>query len=243
VKKALVAVAILLALVAGGVFWAYHSVDVLVKMALEHYGPDVLGASVKVGEVRISPRDGQGSVKALEIGNPPGFGAARAARFGEIRVGIDPATLREPVVVVREITVDAPFITYERGAQGTNLDAIQKNIERYVQGSGGPREGGSSPAPSAHDPRRFIVERLAIRGAKVTMTNPALGGQGITFDLPDIQLRDVGRRENGLRASEVAAVVARALTARIGQKVLTNIDLLRKGGIEGAVDALKGLLK
>jgi hypothetical protein len=25
--------------------------------------------------------------------------------------------------------------------------------------------------------------------------------------------------------------------------VLTNIDLLRKGGVEGAMDALKGLLK
>ena len=34
--------------------------------------------------------------------------------------------------------------------------------------------------------RGFIVERLTLRGAKVTMTNPALRGQGITFDLPDI---------------------------------------------------------
>ena len=240
-KKALIAVAVVLALVAGAAFWAYSSIDVIVKLVVEHYGPDVLGASVKLADVRISPKDGEGSVRTLEIGNPPGFSAARAARFGEIRVSIDPATVSEPVVVIHEITVNAPFITYERGASGTNLDAIQKNIERYIQGTGGSSDT-ARPASEPHAPRRFIIERLSIRGAKVTMTNPALKGQGITFDIPDIQLRDVGRKENGLRASEVAAVVTKTLVARIGQKVLTNLDLLKKGGIEGAVDALKGLL-
>jgi hypothetical protein len=34
-----------------------------------------------------------------------------------------------------------------------------------------------------------------------------------------------------------------AIVARIAQRVLTSIDLLRKGGAEGAVDALKGLLR
>ncbi|MGE5097232.1 MAG: hypothetical protein ACM3SO_19005, partial [Betaproteobacteria bacterium] len=65
----------------------------------------------------------------------------------------------------------------------------------------------------------------------------------ITFDLPDITLRDVGKRQNGLTASELANVVANALIQRIGQKVLTNMELLRKGGVEGAIDALKGLLR
>ncbi|MGE5617110.1 MAG: hypothetical protein ACM3X5_09360 [Bacillota bacterium] len=240
-KKALVIVAVVLALLAGAAFWAYHSIDLLVKVAVEFYAPDVLGTSVKVGEVRISPKDGQGTVKALEIGNPQGFAAPRAARFGEIRVGIDPATVGEPVIVIHEIVVDSPFITYERGTSGTNLDAIQKNIERYVQGTGGSSDA-SKPAPQPRAARRFIVEHVAIRGAKVTMTNPALKDQGITFDLPDVELRDVGKRQNGLRASEVASIVTNALVAKIGQKVLTNIDLLKKGGIQGAVDALKGLL-
>jgi hypothetical protein len=37
-------------------------------------------------------------------------------------------------------------------------------------------------------------------------------------------------------------VVTNAIIARIAQRVLSNIDLLRKGGIEGAIDALKGLI-
>jgi hypothetical protein len=182
-------------------------------------------------------------VRSLEIGNPPGFSGARSARFGEIRLQIDPATITQDVIVVKELSVEDATVTYERAGKSTNLDAIQRSIEAYAK-SGGNEAGDSKRAGKPREAkRRFIVERLTLRGAKVTMTNAALKGQGITFDLPDITLTDVGRRQGGLTASELASVVANALTQRIAQKVLTNVDLLRKGGIEGAVDALKGLLR
>ncbi len=240
-KKALAALVVLGLVVAGAVFWAYYSLDFIVKFTLEHYGPDVAGVSVRVGHVAISPKDGRGSLKGVEIGNPPGFAAAHAARLGEIRVALDPATVTDAIVHVTEIAIEAPVIVYERGNKGTNLDAIQKNIEGYVARSVPVSQAGeAAPKGPRH---KFVIDRLSIRGAKVTMTNPALRGQGITFGLPDIELRDLGRRENGLTASQVANIVANTLIARIGQKVLTNFDLLRKGGVEGAIDALKGLVR
>jgi hypothetical protein len=240
-KKVAIGLAVVLALAAGGLFWAYHSLDVLVKLAIEHYGPDVLGTTVKVAEVHLSAQTGEGMLKGLEIGSPRGYSAPRAARFGEIRLALDPTTLTEDVITVREVSVLAPAITFERGKGGHNLDAIQKNIAAYVARSGGASQ--SKQDGQASGKRRFIVGRVAIRGGTVTVTNPALRGQGLTFDLPDIELRDVGKREKGLRASEVANVVAEAIIARIAQKMLTSLDLLRRGGIEGAVDALKGIFK
>jgi len=124
-RKAGWVVAVLLVVAAGAAFWAYESLDVIVKYALEHYGPQVTGVSFEVGEVRLSPSDGRGSVRRVDIGNPPGFTAPRAARLGEISVWVDPATVRSPVVVIHELVVDAPLITYERSDRGTNLDAIQ----------------------------------------------------------------------------------------------------------------------
>lgn len=243
-KKAAIVLAVLLAVIAGGVYWAYNSLDVIVKVALEHYGPDVAGVTVKVGDVKLSMRDGRGSLKGVEIGNPPGFSAKLAARLGEITVAIDPATLRAPVVRVHEIVIDAPAITYERGKSSTNLDAIQKNIEAYVKRAEASSASGTESSAIEKSVRhKFVIERLAIRGARVTMTNPGLKGQGVTFDLPDIELRDIGKRQDGVTASEAANIVTNALLARIAQKVLTNIDLLRKGGVEGAVDAVKGLFK
>jgi uncharacterized protein involved in outer membrane biogenesis len=240
-KKAAIVIAVLLAVAAGAVYLAYNSVDLIVKTALEHYAPDVMGVPVTVGEVRISPRDGLGSLKGIDIGSPKGFSAPRTARLGEIRVAIDPATLMQPVIVIRELIVEAPAITYERGDKATNLDAIQKSIAAYIQRSGGP--SASRPATASPGGHKFIVERLAIRGGKVTMTTPGLRGQGVTFDLPEIDLRDVGARQGGVTASEIGNLVAEVLQQRIAQKVVTNIELLRKGGLEGALDALKGLLR
>ena len=241
-KKAFVALAVLAAAVSLGVLWAWYSLDFIVKVALEHYGPDVTGVAIKVDDVKISPRDGLGSLKGVEIGNPHGFSSPRAARLGLVSVAIDPATLGDPVTVIREISVEAPAIFYERGNKGTNLDAIQRSIEAYVKRSESAPD--ASPATTvAGTKRKFIIERLAIRGARVTMTNPALKGQGITFDLPDIQMRDIGKRQNGVTASEAGNIVIATIIARIGQRVLTSVELLRKGGVEGAADALKGLLR
>jgi len=242
-KKAGIALIVLLALVALGVYWAYNSLDVIVKFALEHYGPDIAGVSVTVGEVRISPGDGRGSLKGIEIGNPAGFTAPRAARLGEISVALDPATVRAPIVIVHDITIDSPAITYERGKGGTNLDAIQRNIAAYVSRSVQVSSAGDGSAPVADARHKFVIEKLSIRGAKVTMTTAGLKGQGVSFDIPDIELTDVGKGRGGVTASEAANLVASTLISRISQKVLTNIDLLRKGGVEGAMDALRGLLK
>lgn len=245
-RRALIAVAVLVAIAAGVAWLAFNYLDVAVKWTLEHYGPVVTGVPVKVREVQISPQNGRGAIRGLEIGNPVGFGAARAARFGEIRLAIDPSTITQKVIVVNELTVEDAAITYERTDGGNNLDRIQKTIDDYVKRADAQAEGGDASGPGAkprESKRRFIVERLTLRGMKVTMTNPALKGQGVTFDLPDIDLRDVGKRKGGLTASELANVVTDVLMQRIAQKVLTNVELLRKGGVQGAIDALKGLLR
>jgi len=240
VKKLLLIVLAIVVVLAGAAYWAWNSLDLIVRVAIEHYGPQMAGVSVKVGAVDLSAANGRGVVRNLEIGNAQGFTAPYAARVGEIRVVLDPSTLTAPVVRIRELTVESPSIRYERGDHGTNLEAIRRNIEGYIQESGGPSE--SRPAQARHGRRKFIVDRLSIRGGRVTMTNPALRGQGIDFSLPDIELTDVGERQGGLSASEIGRVVAAELEARIAQRVLTNLDLLRKGGVGGAIDALKGLL-
>lgn len=235
-SRLLVAVAAAGAILAILALLAWTSIDLIVRAALEHWGPDVTGAKVSVGEVRISPFDGKGRVGALEIGNPPGFSAPRAVRFGEIRVDLEPSTLASGVVVIHELAVEGSQVTYERGERMTNLDAIQQRIESYAKGP--PGEAGAKQAERAKK-RRFIIDRLSIRKTRVLMTARGLGGQGIAFELPDVELRI----RKGVTAGEAAAMVASALQQRIALRLLTNADLLRRGGLEGAIDALKGLVK
>jgi hypothetical protein len=240
-KKFLGGLLVVIAVLAVAALLAWNSLDLIVKYALEHYAPQIAGVTVKVGDVEISPRDGRGRLKNVEIGSPTGFTAPRSARLGEVAVSMDPATLRDPVVRIRELRFDGPIITYERGDKSTNLDAISRNIQGYVKRSEAVGEGKTAAGKDVR--HKFVVDYLLIRGGKVVMTAPGLKGQGVSFDLPEIQLRDIGRRQGGLTASELAQVVTDAIIVRIAQKVLTNIELLRQGGVEGAIDALKGLVK
>jgi hypothetical protein len=159
-----IVIGIVVLFIAGVVLWGIYSVDYIVKLTLEFYGPDVLGAPVKVQHVHIEPKTGQGLLKDLEIGNPKGFSATHALKLGEVRVSVDPATITEKLIVIHEIGIDAPLITYERGRDGSNLDAIQRNIEAYVRKSAGDGaakggEGRTAHAGSSSSAYRFAGRR------------------------------------------------------------------------------------
>jgi uncharacterized protein involved in outer membrane biogenesis len=240
-KKAVVVLVLGAIIAATGTLVALSWLDVLVRVALERWGPDVTGVNVDVETVILSPFNGTGRITGLELGKPAGF-SARSAHFGELRVSLDPATLFSDVTVIHELSADSLSVAYERGDKGSNLDAIQRSIEAYVkrtapQGAGGKGDGATD---SKH---RFVIQRLSIRKVRVVMTTRGLKGQGLSFDLPDVELRDVGARSGGVTASQAAAIVASTLQQKIALRVLTNVEALRRGGLEGAIDALRGLVK
>jgi hypothetical protein len=202
VVAAVAAVAVV-ALVAAGV-WLYLSLDHVVERAIEGYLPDVLGAAVELDEVKLAPADGAGTLRGLRIGNPAGFRAPHAATAGTIELAVDPGTVMKDVVRVRRIAVERPSITYEPGTKGSNFEVLQRNVARYA----GEAKGG----------RRLIVDSLTIRGARVTYApQVGRGTATIAFDLPDIQLRDIGKDRGGVTPGELAKIVVDALAARIAE--------------------------
>lgn len=231
-----------LAVIAAGLgLLAWNGLDIAVKWGIEHLGPELAGVPIKVREVQISPMNGRGAIRGLEVGNPSGFDAKQSSRVGEIRVAIEPKTVLGDVVHVLELSIDSPQITYERGSKATNLDVIQNHLEGYVKRNVPVEEATAGGRKSAG--RRYVIDRITIRGARVTMTTAGLKGQGLQFDVPDVELRDLGKGHDGVTAAEATARVTAVLQGRIAQKVLTNVEALRQGGVEGAIDALKGLVR
>ena len=190
-------VVVLILAVGGAAWWLYASRDALIKRAIERYGPELTGVSVKVKSVKLEPLDGRGAISGIELGNPKGFSAPHSVSLGEIRLAVDPATITSDVVHVREISLEAPSITYERGSQGDNLSAIQKHIESRLPKSKGGEGAAKEPGPE----RKFIIDRVQVRKAKVDYAG------AVTADLPDIELRDLGKKTNGATAAEITREV------------------------------------
>jgi hypothetical protein len=107
------------------------NLDSIVKKAITTVGSDMTGVSVDVDDVAISLADGRGEIGGLEVGNPRGYKGAHAFRLGSILLALDAAADTKDVVVIQELTVEAPDIVYDKGSNASNVEAIQNNIDEY----------------------------------------------------------------------------------------------------------------
>jgi hypothetical protein len=216
------------AAVAGG-WWLYASRDALVKHAIEALGPQLTGVPVKVKRVRLEPAEGRGSIGGLEVGNPAGYRAPRALVLGEMRLAIDYATLTSNVVRIKEISLQGPVITYEPGPGGDNLTAIQEHIDAQVAKLGG---GGGRSSPG----RKFVIDNIYVRDAKVQL------GDAVALPMPNVHLRDVGKRSNGASAGEVVKAVWGSVAGG-ATNVASHAGGAVKAGAKSVIDGARGLFK
>jgi len=232
VRTVILAVAALAVIaLAGGAWWLYASRDALIKRAIEHFGPELTGVTVTVKSVKLEPVEGRGAISGLEIGNPPGFASPRSITLGEIRLAVDPGTLTADVVHVHEISLEAPNITYERGAQGDNLSAIQKHIESQL-----PKSKPGAAGKGATPERKFIVDHVLVRGAKVNY------GGAVTVGMPELHLRDLGKKTNGATAAQIADEVWKEVTRMAVNQAPAALEGLRDKA-KDAAERLRGLAK
>lgn len=232
-KKIGIALLVLVAVVAGAMFWLRGNMDGLVKDAIEKYGSEMTKAKVSVAAVEIKPADGRGVIRGLTIGNPAGFKTDHALKVAEIEVAIDIASIAKDVVTIRKIGIAAPDVIYEKGDGTTNFDAIQKNIADYT-GPSEKKEGG----------KKLIVEHLAVTDAKAQASAAFMDGKTVSVGLPNIDMRDLGKAKGGVTPGELGQEIAKALKQRLSSAV--SFDSLKKSAgesLDKAGAAIKGLFK
>jgi hypothetical protein len=249
-RKILIGAGVLVTLIVGAAVFLFSSLDTIVKKVIEDVGTQVAGVKVSVGGVKISLAEGKGSISGLTVANPPGFSSDPAIRFGEISLALDTGSLTKNPVVVKDIAVASPFVGYEMGAGGSNIDAIQKNVKAFAarQGGGGAK---AEPAKSAgkDEEKKLVIERLAITGGQVKLAAGGVPGAEGTAKLGDIVLTNIGKDGGGASAAQVAqkvmdALVAGALkSASSFGNLLGNVGDKAKALVPGdAAGAVKGLL-
>lgn len=200
--KALLMFAVVLGVIVAGAIslWLGRGV----KLAVERYGPALIGAPVTVGAVVLTPWSGRGAIKDLVIGNPPGFKGARALSVGSVEVRLRLSSLAGDTIVVDSVVVREPEVIYELGSGGSNLARLQRNAE-----AANPRDGA---APAKGGPSKsLLIKDLVVTGGKVGLSASALGGKDATIALPGIHLTDLGGK--GRSPAQAVSQVLAALSA------------------------------
>jgi hypothetical protein len=217
-RNVAIAVVLVLAVAAGGgAWWFLQSLDGLVKRAIHRWGPEITGVSVKVDSVKIEVAAGKGAIRGLVIGNPRGYEAPHALKVGELSLTLDAASLTRDVIVLKELTIASPDVVYERGPGGDNLSVIQKNVDAWVAKNAGPKQADAGPG------KKFVIENLYLRNGRARF------GTTASAAVPDLHLRDVGKKTNGATAGEIVKQVWGALARSVTSLAARALGAVKDG--------------
>ena len=247
-KKILIAVAVLIVLAVAAALLLLGNLGSIIKRAVESFGSDATEAKVTLDSADVSLSSGQGSLKGLTIGNPKGFNAPAAFELGEISLKLDTSTVTSDVVVINEVLIQSPKVTYETMITSSNLGTLQENVAAYGRSAGGGSGGAGAPKEkkaAGGSERRYVIEHLWVKSGSVEAAFSPLGGKGVTAVLPEIHLTDIGKKSGGATAEEVTAQVLGALTEaalQAGGALAGNLKDAAGNAIDRARGALKGVL-
>jgi len=211
-RKALIAGVVLVVILIVAVKFVGSNLDGLVQRLIEKKGSEVAGVPVSVNRVALELKEGRGEIGGLVVDNPNGYKERHAFNLGSIVLAIDPATVTSDVMLVRELTIDAPDVAYEEVSGTSNVEAIANNADSYAR----THDGAASDTAPKGDPaasQRFIVDSLQIRNGKVRLPG-AERGDGVV-DLPTIRISDIGKSRGGVTGPDIAQIVIAKMTEQI----------------------------
>lgn len=213
-------VLVVLAGVAGAVYYVTQNLDGFVKSTIEQVGSDATNTSVRVNDVKISLTEGSARLGGLTVANPVGFSQADLFTMSDIRVAIDTASLTRDVYIIKEISVDGPSILVEQQGSTTNIQTLRNNMDT---GAGEPSGSEPSDTPST---TRLAVNEINFTNGTVLLKSDVLGEQ--TLPLPNIALRDIGSAEQGLTPTELGQAIAGQLIGQVRDVVSAELKRLAR---------------
>ncbi len=189
----------------------------LIKNAVNTYGPKITKTEMRLADVSISIFSGEAKLKGFYLGNPKGFKSPEAVKVGSVYVDVDEGSLTGDTIIIDKIEVVRPEITYEKARGTDNFQTILNNVKRTV-GAGGPskketeKEGGG---------KKILIRDFIVKGGKVNLAMSMLAGKSISAPLPDIHLKDVGKK--GASPAEAFEEVFAALYEKITSHAVTDV--------------------
>lgn len=227
--------------------------DRAIKQAVEDYGPRLTQSPVTLDGIETSLLLGTAQVEGFVVGNPPEFKAPTAIKLRRTLVRLDWTTALSDTLVVQEVVIDGPEVTFEGSLNRNNLSVLSENVRATNSAVGSTATG--TPAPVKADRgRKIILRDFRLTNGHVTVW--LTGGKTMSFALPEIHVTDLGARSGGVTPQELVGVIAQALqqavtrnVAGVGQLANQGIREMGRGAtqlkqsVEQGVEGLKSFFE
>ena len=77
----------------------------------------------------VEPLKGIVEISNLRVGNPQGFANKHLVELQQFTLSLDPDSMLTDTLLIKEIKIESPSVTYERKIMTDNIKAFQETIE------------------------------------------------------------------------------------------------------------------
>lgn len=189
----------------------------IIKKAVNSYGPKITKTELHVNDVGVSIFSAEAKIKKFFLGNPAGFKAPSAIKVGSVLVDVDEKSLSKNTIVIDRIEVIRPEITYEKKGKIDNFNTILNNI---TQTSNSEKRSKKEDTGKKLIIRNFIVKEGNVN---LELSVYGLGDKKIDVPLPNLHLKDIGKKKNGASPAEAFKEIFAALYGKITSPAVTDV--------------------
>ncbi|MGE0108824.1 MAG: hypothetical protein AB7S81_03530 [Bdellovibrionales bacterium] len=208
-KKIVLGLIGLLAIVVLGIVLVGSNLDSIVKAAVEKYGTEATKSQTRLAKVELSLTEGKAKLEGFTLANPDDFSSGDAISFGKIEVEIDPkSVMGDGAIQIRRIIVEDPKVLYEVNKDGSsNLQVIQQNVAAF--GTSVNKEMAETAAKTedkkADKERTFVIEEMSLNGGNIQLKHALLkDGDSLTIPMPPIRISGLGNGDRGITPAMAA---------------------------------------
>jgi hypothetical protein len=185
---------ILCVLVVGGALFLMNSSNIA-KAAIEKIATNTLGVPVSIASLDLSLQEKTVSVSGIKVGNPKGFSKPNALTVDQVNIVLE--SFQSGLIIFDEIRVAGTNLNLEVSENGTNFSEIKKNIKPKASKETSPDKPET----------KVIIDSFLMQKAALNPTITLAGGDLATVTMPDIKLTGIGRKSNGVLASEALSQI------------------------------------
>ena len=240
--KALKIIGILIVVLIIALFVVILNLGKIVKTGINTVVPQVTKCEAHVDDVNFNVFGGKFEIKNLVIKNPEGYKTDHAFALGHIFVNVKMGSLMSDVIEIDQVLIDAPEITYEVGLGNSNLNTILENVNSSLPSSD--EEKKEEKEEKKEGGKKVVVNLVKVTNGKIGVSAKIAGGMEAPIVLPDIEIKDLGKKEGGISMVQAAAITLKTTLLSIFDVLKSSGKLLLDGAKaigEGIVDGVKSL--
>lgn len=207
----------------------YLSLNTLIQNKLKSMASDMLGVTVMLEYLAISPFSGEIKLGGLVVGNPKGFVSANLFTLDEIYIRVQPSSVFSDVIKVKEVRITAPQLTYETNEAGVNVQVV---IDHVMQQK--PQNGTTqSDADASGVKKKFMINNFYFNSGKVNLATPLpMMPDKKEIILPEVHLTNIGSDNQGATALQIGQLLLEEIKTKLnftGEAMREIVGSLAKG--------------